>query len=134
MPSKTISIDQNYQENICSLENEAALTLDTVNSIYDRFISEENYNNKMNALEALQNYRYVPSGHVIPSGRYIRYIDTKVHDNMPLKLGGFVTSDNGYSVVFKSSAESGRVVRLNKKHCIMFVYITDAEKVRVAIQ
>ena len=91
---------------------------------------ENNYNNKENALESLENYRYVENKYVIPSGRYFRYIDTKDHTNMPLKLGGFVLSDNKFSITFKSAGEEQRIVKLNKRHCVLFVFITDSEKLR----
>lgn len=130
---KNICIDTKYQHNIENLQKERALTREVVQGIYERFMSEENCNHMQNALEALENYRYVPHGYSIPAGRYIRYIDTTSHFNMPLKLGGFVTGDNGYSVVFKSASETQRIVRLNKRHCVLFAYITDQEKLRLAL-
>lgn len=130
---KTIKICGNYQANIESVESEQRLTSSVIQNIYNRFMSESNLNHLHSALDALEGYRYVPRGFSIPSGRYIRYIDTTQHNDMPLKLGGFVLSDNGYSVVFKSSGFTERVVRLNKKHCIMFVKITEAELLRLQL-
>ena len=130
---KNIKISNEYQPNIQSINDEEKLTKNVVHNIYERFMSEKNYNNMQNALEALSNYRYVPNKYIFPTGRYIRYIDTTQHNDMPLKLGGFVLSDNKYSIVFKSAGCTGRIVRLNKRHCILFIYITDAEHLRTAI-
>ena len=129
MTTKTIKID-NYQTNIESLESEQA-TIDTiVTNIYTRFNSASNANNLQYALEVLQGYRYVPNKFRLVPGRYVRYIDTTDHTNMTLRLGGFVISDNGFSVTYKNP---DRFIKLNKRHCIMFVHITYSEKLRCAL-
>ena len=127
---KTIEINTEYIPNIENIKNERKRTKEIIKNIYERFINEKNYNNRDGALEALENYRYVENKYVIPNGRYIRYIDTTDSEDMPLKLGGFVLNDNKYSITFKSAGEAQRIVKLNKRHCIMFVYITDTEKLR----
>ena len=132
--TKNIKLNQNYQPNIESLEKEQKVTNEIINNIYSRFISEDNANNREYALNALNDYRYIRNDYIIPCGRFVRYIDTKDHNNMKLKLGGFVTSDNGYSFVYKSCAGDQRIVKVNKKHCIIFISITYDEQLRCAIK
>ena len=134
MSVKNLNLSCSYQPNIENLKKEQQTTFDVIENIYNRFMNEQNYNNKERALEALQNYRYVPNKYMIPNGRYVRYIDTTDHTNMPIKLGGFVLNDNKYSFVYKSASETQRIVRCNKRHCIMFVYITDDEKIRATLK
>ena len=126
---KTIKTD--YQDNITSLEETQKDTDAIINNIYSRFINEKNANNRDYALNVLKDYRYVPKGYIIPAGRYIRYIDTKNHNDMKLKLGGFVINDNKYSLVYKTTKD--RFVKLDKSHCIMFVSITYSEQVRCLV-
>ncbi len=128
---KTIQISKNYQDNIDSVESEQSKTDGAVRNIYTRFSSEKNVNNMEYALKSLEGYRYVPHGYCIPQGHYVRYIDTSESNNMPLKVGGFLLSDNGYSMTIKSSANS-MFVKINKRHCVVFVMITQAEYLRAA--
>ena len=121
-------IQCNYQANIDSIENEQKIVNETIVNIYERFMNEKNKNNMDYALEVLHMYRYVPNKYVIPAGRYVRYIDTGNHQDMKLRLGGFVTNDNGYSFTYKSS---DKFVKVNKKHCIVFQSITSNEHIRV---
>ncbi len=130
MEIKTISIKSKYQENIKSIDEERKKLEEIVHNIYNRFINENNKNNLDYALEVLKEYRFIPNKYIIPNGRYIRYIDTKDTKDMKLKLGGFVISDNGYSTTYKSKTN---LVKLSKKHCIIFVLITHAEKLAVAL-
>ena len=123
--TKKIQVD--YQDNIGSLESEQKNTDDIINNIYNRFINEKNLNNREYALQVLKDYRYVPNKYVVPAGRYIRYIDTTNEKDMKLKLGGFVINDNKYSLTFKTN---DKFVKLNKRHCIMFVSITRSEQIR----
>ena len=127
--TKTIKINKNYQPNIENVEDEEKLTKSVIRSIYSRFINEKNHNNMQYALEVLQEYRYAPNKYCIPQGRFIRYIDTKNHTDMKLKVGGFVLSDNGYSLTYRSSS-SENIVKLSKNHCIIFVQITYNDRLR----
>uniref|UniRef100_A0A6C0F5S2 Uncharacterized protein n=1 Tax=viral metagenome TaxID=1070528 RepID=A0A6C0F5S2_9ZZZZ len=131
---KNIQISNDYQPNIQSISDEDKITKKIIKSIYERFMNETNSNHMHNSFESLSNYRYVPNKYILPAGRYVRYIDTSNHQDMPLKLGGFVLNDNKYSIVFKSAGGCGRIVRLNKRHCVLFIYITDAEHIRSNLQ
>ena len=97
-----------------------------LNNIYHRFINEENENNRQYAIEKLQEYRYVPKSYCIPEGRYVRWINVQNARDMPLKHGGFVVSDNGYSV---GVLLNGKVIKVSKKSVLLFVKITDSEKI-----
>ena len=132
MSIKTVNISNKYQENIQSIEAEETKVQEVVQNIYARFMSEQNANHVHYALQALREYRYVPNKYCIPMGHYIRYIVTTAHLDMKLKVGGFVMSDNGFSVTFKSSANN-MLIKLSKRHCIMFVMITHNEKLRCAL-
>ena len=132
--TKTIKLSNNYQPNIESIKDEQNRTDDVINNIYSRFMTEANSNNMQYALDTLVEYRYVPNTFILPTGRFIRYIDTNDHANMILKLGGFVISDNGYSIVYKSCATEQRIVKVNKKHCIVFLSINYDEQLRCSIK
>ena len=132
MATRTIQLKHRYQDNIKSLDEESAKVRNVVCTIYDRFINEQNANHKEYAINALQEYRYIPSKCIIPTGVYLRYIDTKNVSDMKLKVGGFVLNDNGYSVTFKSSANN-MPIKLNKRKCILFTMITYNDRLRCAI-
>ena len=129
---KTIKLYNNYQNNILNLEDEKQKTVDAINNIYSLNMNENNKNNSDYALDALSDkYKIVPNKYTLVAGSYIRYIDTANYKDMKLRVGGFVLSDNGFSIVYKSN---NRCVKLNKKHCIIFVYITYNEQLRCAIK
>lgn len=121
-----------YQPNITNLEEEKNICESIIQNIYQLCKNENNENNKEYALSCLvESYRYVPNKFFLIPGRYIRYIDMSDHTDMKVKLGGFVISDNGYSIVYKNDH---RFVKLNKKHCILFMSITYNEQIRCAIE
>mgnify|MGYP000159160633 CR=1 FL=1 len=124
------SIECNYQPNIESIDNETKILQTIVKNIYERFMNENNKNNMDYALQVLELYRYVPNRYVIPAGRYVRYIDTSNHQDMKLRLGGFVTYDNKYSFTYKSG---DKLVKVNKKHCVVFQSITSNEQLRTLL-
>ena len=129
---KNIFVKENYQPAITNLEHEKQTTIDSIKNIYSLCKNENNQNNLEYSLISLSDtYKYVHKKfHLLP-GSYIRYIDTSNHQDMKLKLGGFVISDNGYSIVFKNP---NNFVKLNKKHCIIFVYITYNEQLKCTIE
>lgn len=126
------TIYTSYQPNITNLEREKQTCIIVIENIYELCKNEANQNNKEYALECIaDSYRYVPNKYMLIPGRYIRYIDTTDHTDMKVKLGGFVISDNGYSLVYKNE---NRFVKLNKKHCILFMSITYNEQIKCAIE
>ena len=129
---KSIKIYKNYQTNITNIELEKNKVHEIIQNIYQLYFNESNINNKDYAIQSLlEEYKYVNNKYSINPGSYVRYIDTSNHKDMKLKLGGFVITDNGYSLVYKND---NRFVKLNKKHCILFVKITYNEKLRCAIE
>ena len=129
---KNIKIYKNYQANISNIEVEKTKVQDVIQNIYSLCINEANHNNKDYAeLSLIDEYKYVNNKFSINPGSYLRYIDTTNYKDMKLKLGGFVINDNGYSLVYKNDH---RFVKLNKKHCVLFVRITYNEKLRCAIK
>jgi len=126
------TIRTSYQPNISDLEKEKQICIDVIENIYQLHKNEANENNKEYALACLADtYRYVPNKFQLIPGRYVRYIDMSNYTDMKVKLGGFLISDNGYSIVYKSER---RLVKLNKKHCILFMSITYNEQIRCAIE
>ena len=128
---KTIKIYKNYQANISNIQLEKTKVQEVINNIFSLCINEANQNNKDYAEQSLiDDYKYVNNKFSINPGSYLRYIDTSNHKDMKVKLGGFVIHDNGHSLVYKND---NRFVKLNKKHCVLFVRITYNEKLRCAI-
>ena len=115
-----------------STDIELRIRNDCIRNIYDLCLNEANVNNLQYALDSLIGFRYIPNSFLIPNGRYVRYIDTKNHLDMKLRLGGFVTSDNSFSVSYISCASS-HVVKVNKKHCIFFIKVTQDELLRCSL-
>jgi hypothetical protein len=129
---KQIKLYKNYQPHITNIEDEKQKTEEMIQNIYSLCINESNQNNRDYALSSLpEEYKYVSNKYSIVPGSYLRYIDTTNYKNMKLKLGGFVIHDNGHSLVYKND---NRFVKLNKKHCVLFVHITYNEKLRCAIE
>ena len=94
-------------------------------------MNEANHNTMNYALEILvDNYRYVPNDTILSQGRYIRYLDLKKPLDIKLRLGGFVTNDNGYTVNLKGPEKTFRV---SKKNCLFFSQINDTDKIHAAV-
>ena len=96
----------------------------------DKFVSETNTNTYEYATNALDNYCYVPSKYTLWHGRYIRYLDTSSPFEIKLKLGGFMVSDNGYTVEFRRDKKTFRIDRRNK---LFFMIMTQADLDRIHI-
>ena len=128
---KNIKIYKKYQSHITNIESEKQKVHQIIQNIYQLYLNESNENNKDYAVQSLDEYKYINNKISINPGSYLRYIDTSNHKDMKLKLGGFVINDNGRSLVYKND---NRFVKLNKKHCILFVKITYNEKLRCAIE
>ena len=69
----------------------------------------------------LQNYEYTSDG-IVPCGRYIRWIYKK---NMSLNSGGFVTSDNGYSITV--ICDDKQCIKINKKNGLFFLKLNTSD-------
>jgi len=76
--------------------------------------------------EKLQNYDYITD--IIPCGRYIRWIYKKT---MSLNSGGFVTSDNGYSVTVICNDK--KCITINKKKGLFFLKLNNSDYIKQAL-
>lgn len=132
--TKTIKLDKDikYYDPIISLDLEYTKVQNALTSLFEKFINEHNSKTLEYCREALVDYRYMSNNNTIPEGHYIRHIDTRDPFNMNLRLGGFVTHDNGFSVKIRGTTVDDRsyVYSLNKKRSVIFVKITDNEKMR----
>ena len=127
---KVINFQKEYLLPVDSLESIHTEVQQVVENIMSRFMNEKNYDTKMYALSALDDYRYVPPKLIVPEGRYVRYLDLKDHNNIKLRAGGFVTSDNGYSLVIK--VPNG-AVKISRKNKILFLKLNTDDRIRAAI-
>ena len=141
MNTKTIKLnnDVKYYEPVVSLELEYTKVQNVLTSLFDKFMNEHNSKVLEYCREVLEDYRYVPNDNTIPEGYYVRHIDTRNPLKMQLKVGGFVTNDNGYSVKIRGTVknnfeERSYVYTLNKRRSVIFVKITDNEKMRCLCQ
>jgi len=128
---KNISIKTNILKNITSIEEEKKQNKSILKNVFEPFMNEKNKNNYDYILSIIDNYRYVPKNVCIPEGRYVRFLDTKNQNDMMLHVGGFLTSDNNYSITF---LYKDNVYKYNKRNLIIFTYITNSELIRLGIQ
>ena len=128
---KTVKLDKKYQHNIQDFEQEQKIVYDVIDKTFNKFQNESNYNTKEYATDILLNdYTYIPNDTVLSEGRYIRYLDLKNPLEIKLRIGGFLLSDNGYTVHLKGPK---KIFRVSKRNSLFFSQITDNDKVRVAI-
>lgn len=103
-----------------SVRDEMDRTQQVLHNVLTRFKSEANTNTLDLAGSQLRVYCHVPNEYNLNPGRFVRYIDQKDAYGMVLKPGGFVVSDNGFTVTLKSDELLFRVV---KKRCLWFMYM-----------
>ena len=73
---------------------------------------------------------YIPNDTLLSEGRYIRYLDMRNPLDIKLRIGGFLLSDNGYTISLKGPEKSFRV---SKKTSLFFSQINETDRVRVAV-
>jgi hypothetical protein len=110
------------------VERENERTKVVISELLNRFKSEENTNTLEYAMTALEFYCYVPLKYRLWPGRYARYLNTSDALHMSLKLGGFVISDNGYTVTL---ANGGRTFRVDKRKAVWFMTIIENDEIRI---
>lgn len=120
-----------------NVEHEMNRTRKVLTGMLNRFRSETNTSTLEYALDALDGYCYVPSKQTLWLGRYVRYLSTKDTKNMKLRIGGFVVSDNGYTVVLRQAGdnENPKHVRVKKNaDHVFFMVMIDADVTRIQMQ
>lgn len=100
--------------------------------LFNRYRSEHNTNELEYALNALDGYCYVPNKQHLWLGRYVRYLSLKNHLKIKLCLGGFVVSDNGYTVVLRQGERYVRI-RKNANH-VFFMVMIENDVSRIQMQ
>lgn len=118
---------------VVDIKNENKITQNVIKNIYERFPSEDNTNHFAYAQEALENFRYVPRGIVVPNGNYCRMIDLRTPYNAMVYSGGFVVKDNGYSLTVKASRKDGTITFDRRKYCF-FIQMTVDDQIRCLAQ
>lgn len=121
-----------------NVEHEMHRTRKVLTGLLNRFRSESNTSSLEYALDALDGYCYVPSKQTLWLGRYVRYLSMKDTKNMKLCLGGFVVSDNGYTVVLKQhhvDQQHNKLVRVKKNaNHVFFMVMIDSDVTRIQMQ
>ena len=131
---KRIAFNHNSKllQDIVSVHAENNNTQQIIDNLYGRFSSDANSNHHIYAKSKLVNFRYIPKGYIIPSGGYIRLIDMRTPFDAKLYSGGFITSDNGYSVVVRA-ARSNAMITFDKQKYSIFLQLTMDDQLRAEI-
>ena len=125
------SIFTNEYPPISSIQHEINKTRNVLTEmLVDKFKSEQNTNTYNYAENALDSYCYVPNMYRIWVGRYIRYIDITEPHHAILKQGGFLISDNGYTVTLRNDTKLFRVSKRGKLF-FMIMMNSDAERIQM---
>lgn len=131
MTIKTVKLSKKYQENILDFKKEQDTVIEIVQNTFHKFQNETNYNSMEYALDVLpEEYVYVPNDRILSEGRYIRYLDMRNPLEIKLRIGGFLISDNGYTISLKGPDKTFRV---SKKTSLFFSQINETDRVRVAV-
>lgn len=131
MSTKTIKLTKKYQQNIQDFKKEQDLIINVIKNTFEKFQNESNFNSMEYALDVLpEEFVYVPNDTLLSEGRYIRYLDMRNPLDIKLRLGGFLLSDNGYTISLKGPEKSFRV---SKKTSLFFSQINETDRVRVAV-
>ena len=131
MSIKTVKLSKKYQDNIQDFKKEQKTVTDVIENTFNKFMNEANHNTMEYAYDVLQDdYVYVPNNTILTSGKYIRYLDLKNPMEIKLRIGGFVTTDNGYTVSIRGIERSFRV---SKRNALFFSQISDSDRIRVAV-
>ena len=104
---------------IPSKEEELSTVLSDV--LYTKYKSETNLNTLYYCRNVLDGYCYVPDKYTLWVGRYCRYLCLKDIMDIKMKVGGFVISDNGYTVTIK---QNKKIFKVNKKDKFWFMTMT----------
>ena len=131
MATKTIKLTKKYQQNIQDFKREQDIVIKVIKNTFEKFPNESNFNSMEYALDVLPDeFVYIPNDTLLSEGRYIRYLDMRNPLDIKLRLGGFLLSDNGYTISLKGPEKTFRV---SKKKSLFFSQINETDRVRVAV-
>jgi len=129
---KIVKLDKKFQNNIINLNNEIELIHLILNNTFKKFVSEINLNTYDYALNVLpDDYIYIKNDIILTNGKYIRYLDMTKPMEITLRIGGFVKTDNGYSVTI--ICPNKEMFKINKKKHLFFSKISDTDRIRCAV-
>ena len=129
---KVVKFSKKYQNNIIDLTQEEEQISNILNNTFKKYSSETNLNTYDYSLNTLQSeYVYVKNDVILANGKYIRYLDMKNPMEIILRIGGFVKTDNGYSVTI--ICPNKEIYKINKRKHIFFTKITDNDRIRCAV-
>jgi len=128
---KTIVLTDKFLPNITDLDAVKKETRNILESVYNRFMNEANYNNLEKTRSALMQYRFIHKDWILPQGRYIRYISTKNPNNIVLRCGGFVLDCNKYIITIFNKYIGKHVV--SRKENIIFMKLNADDIMRCSL-
>ena len=100
-------------------------------ALENKFQSEFNTNTSHYAQQKLDGYCYVPNEYTLWEGRYCRYLCFYDITKVRLRLGGFVLSDNGYTVTIK---QKNRLLKINKRNKYWFMTMTEDDQLKIKLK
>ena len=99
--------------------------------LYTKYKSESNLNTLYYSRKVLSGYCYVPNEYTLWVGRYCRYLCLKDINDIKMKIGGFVMSDNGYTVTIK---QNKKIFKVNKKNKFWFMTMTENDQLKINLK
>lgn len=129
--TKTVILDEKYLPNITNIDEVKSETRFVLENLYLKFMNEKNYNNFEKAVKDLEDYRYVPKQYVIPSGSFIRQLDTTNHNDIKLSRFGFVIECNIYCIKVISHRKT---FYIDWKNSVIFVKIKNDDIMRMNLK
>jgi hypothetical protein len=100
-------------------------TYDSFQSLFKRYPSEKNTNNKDTILSHLDGYVYVDKTYHLLPGRFVKLICIKDLYNIHVKYCGFVIDDNAYSVTIKSD---NKFLKVSKRNVLSLMKFSEKDK------
>jgi len=100
-------------------------TPEILQSIFKRFPSEKNTNNKDSILSDLNDYYYIDRNYNLLPGRFVKLIDIKDSYNIHIKYRGFVIDDDGYTISLKTNRN---VLNVSKRVVLTLLQFTEKDK------
>ena len=94
-------------------------------SLLSKYRNEHNTNIIDEAEETLDELVYVPSKFKLWSGRFVRYLDATDPLRLKLSSGGFVVSDNTYTIRLKVD---DRLLTVGKRNRFFFMGLTNVDR------
>lgn len=100
-------------------------TPEILQSIFKRFPSEKNTNNKDSILSDLNDYYYIDRNYNLLPGRFVKLIDIKDSYNIHIKYRGFVIDDDGYTISLKTNQN---VLNVSKRVVLTLLQFSEKDK------